>query len=157
MILLERTLHCALYMSPLINQEINALPGRNKMNARTQDQDAIEATIQKYVDGTKYNKTDLIRAAFHPQATISTHLGSDFLLIPAVEAIVNHMDSNPPTSETSPDFTSQVVSVDQAGTMATATVKEDALGGLNFTTYFHLHKVYGEWVITAKATYGEPA
>ena len=126
------------------------------MNPRTPDQDAIEATINKYVDGTKENDTNLIRAAFHPQATISTHLGEDFVLLPAVEAIVHHMDSNPPTAETSPDFSSRIVSVDQAGTMATATVEESALGGLNFTTYFQFHKVNGEWVITSKATYGEP-
>ena len=127
------------------------------MNDRAQEQDAIEATIQKYIDGTKETDTDLVREAFHPQAIISTHLGEDFLLAPAVDAIVNHMNSMPPTSETSPDFSGEILSVTQAGTMATALVGENALGGMNFVTSFQLHKVAGNWVITSKATYGEPA
>lgn len=118
---------------------------------------AIEATIQKYIDSVAEHSTDLVRAAFHPNATLSTHLGDDFLLVPAVEVITNHMDSIPPTAETSPDFVGRIVSVEQTGTMARAVIREEALGGMDFTTYFNLHKVEGEWRITSKATYGEPA
>ncbi len=67
------------------------------------------------------------------------------------------MNNIPPISETSPDFAGRIVSVEQKDTMATAVIAEDRLEGLNFVTYFHLHKVDGTWLISSKATYGEPA
>ena len=127
------------------------------MSSRTQDQDAIETTIQKYIDGIAKHDAELVAEAFHPQAIMSSHRGDDFSIVPAAETIVNYMKTIPPVYETSPDFAGRIISVDQKDTMATAIIAEDALEGLNFTTYFHLHKVKGEWLITSKATYGEPA
>ena len=126
------------------------------MSSRTQDQDAIEATIQKYVDGIAQHNMDLVAEAFHPQAIMSSHRGDDFSIVPAAETIVNYMKTIPPIAESSPDFAGRIISVDQKDTMATAIIGEDALEGLNFITYFHLHKVNSEWLITSKATYGEP-
>ena len=63
----------------------------------------------------------------------------------------------PPIIESSPDFAGRIISIDQKETMATAIIGEDGLEGMNFVTYFHLHNVDGEWLITSKATYGEPA
>ena len=127
------------------------------MSSRTQDQDAIEACIQKYIDGIAQHNSELVAEAFHPQGIMSSHRGSDFGIVPAAETIVNYMKTITPISESSPDFAGRIISVDQKETMATAIIAEDALEGLNFTTYFHLHKVDGEWLITSKATYGEPA
>lgn len=127
------------------------------MSSTTQDQVAIAATIQKYIDGIAKHDIDLVAEAFHPQAIMSSHRGDDFSIVPAAESIVNYMKTIPPVYETSPDFAGRIISVDQKDTMATAIIAEDALEGLNFITYFHLHKVNGEWLITSKATYGEPA
>ena len=127
------------------------------MSSRTQDQDAIETTIQKYIDGIAKHDSDLVAEAFHPQGIMSSHRGDDFSIVPAAETIVNYMKIIPPVYETSPDFAGRIISVDQKDTMATAIIAEDALEGLNFITYFHLHKVNGTWLITSKATYGEPA
>ena len=127
------------------------------MGSRAQDQVAIEATIQKYIDGIAKHDTDLVADAFHPQAIMSSHRGDNFSIVPAAETIVNYMKRITPIAESSPDFTGRILSVDQKDTMATAIIAEDALEGLNFITYFHLHKVNGTWLITSKATYGEPA
>ena len=126
------------------------------MSSRTQDQDAIEACIQKYIDGIAQHDWDLVAEAFHPHAIMSGHQGSDFSIVPAAETIVDYMKTVPPVTESSPDFAGRIVFVDQKDTMATAIIAEDALEGLNFVTYFHLHNVDGTWVITSKATYGEP-
>ena len=127
------------------------------MSARTQDQAAIAATIQKYIDGIAKHDIELVAEAFHPQAIMSSHRGDDFSIVPAAESIVSYMKTITPIAESSPDFAGRIISVDQKETMATAIIAEDALEGLNFITYFHLHKVKGEWLITSKATYGEPA
>ena len=127
------------------------------MSARTQDQAAIAATIQKYIDGIAKHDIELVAEAFHPQAIMSSHRGDDFSIVPAAESIVSYMKTITPIAESSPDFAGRIISVEQKETMATAIIAEDALEGLNFITYFHLHKVNGEWLITSKATYGEPA
>ena len=126
------------------------------MNSNVQDKDAIEATIQKYVDGIARHDMDLITSAFHPQAIMSSHNGNDFSVVPAAETIVNYLQNITPIAESSPDFACQIISLDQKETMATAIIAENALEGLNFTTYFHLHKVDDVWLITSKATYGVP-
>lgn len=127
------------------------------MSSRAPDQNAIERTIRKYIDGIAKHDTDLVADAFHPQAILSSHRGDNFSIVPAAETIVNYMKRITPIAESSPDFTGRILSVDQKDTMATAIIAEDALEGLNFITYFHLHKVNGTWLITSKATYGEPA
>ena len=80
-----------------------------------------------------------------------------FEIVPAAESIVEYMKTIPPITESSPDFAGRIISIDQKEPMATAIIGEDGLEGMNFVTYFHLHKVDGEWLITSKATYGEPA
>jgi len=127
------------------------------MTDRAPDQDAIEACIQKYVDGIAQHDTDLVTEAFHPQAIMSSHNEDKFEIVPAAESIVEYMKTIPPITESSPDFAGRIISIDQKETMATAIIGEDGLEGMNFVTYFHLHKVDGEWLITSKATYGEPA
>ena len=127
------------------------------MSSRAPDQNAIERTIRKYIDGIAKHDTDLVADAFHPQAILSSHRGDNFSIVPAAETIVNYMKRITPIAESSPDFTGRILSVDQKDTMATAIIAEDALEGLNFITYFHLHKVNDTWLITSKATYGEPA
>ena len=126
------------------------------MNSKSLEKDAIVATVQKYIDGIVKHNTDLISEAFHPAATMSSHHGGEFSIVPAAETIVSYMKTVRPVTESSPDFKGRVLSVDQKGTIATAVIAEDALEGLNFITYFHLHKVGEGWLITAKATYGEP-
>lgn len=127
------------------------------MNSSTGDRKEIEACIQKYFDGIAQHNSALVAEPFHPQAIMSMHRGDDFMIVPATETMVEYMKSIPPIQETSPDFGGRILSIEQKDTMATAIVAEDKLEGLNFTTYFHLHKVDGEWLITSKATYGEPA
>ena len=126
------------------------------MTTRTPEQDAIEACIQKYIDGIAQHNAELVAEAFHPQAILSSHYEDEFSIVPAAKTIVDYMKSIPPISESSPDFAGRVISVDQKETMATAIIGEDGLEGLNFITYFHLHRVDGTWLITSKATYGEP-
>ncbi len=126
------------------------------MSSKTPDQKAIEANIQKYIDGIAQHNSELAAEPFHPQATLSMHKGDDFMVVPAVDTIVAYMASIPPIQETSPNFGGRILSVEQKDTMATAIIAEDKLEGLNFITYFHLHKVDGEWLIVSKATYGEP-
>tara|TARA_B100000586_G_scaffold261982_1_gene229748 strand:+ start:75 stop:458 length:384 start_codon:yes stop_codon:yes gene_type:complete len=126
------------------------------MSSGNEDKSAITETITMYLDGIRKHDTKLISAAFHPQAILSSHYEEEFSIVPAARSIVDYMNTTPPATESSPDFSGEILSIEQKGTMATAVIAENALEGLNFTTYFHLHKVDGNWLISSKATYGEP-
>jgi hypothetical protein len=117
---------------------------------------AICIPIQKYIDGIARHDTELLAEAFHDDAIMSSHLGGKFAIVPAKATIVAYMKSNPPVSETSPNFRGRILSIEQAGSMASATIAEDELEGLNFITFFHLHNLDGTWLITSKATFARP-
>jgi hypothetical protein len=131
---------------------------------RISDYDAIAAVLTKYVEGIVTGSTKLVREAFHPQATMSGHfLVPDrpgvkaFIIVPAADAICAYLDNAPPVAESSPDYQHRIVSIDLCDTVAAATLAERNLEGADFVTYFHLHKVDGQWLIASKATYGQPA
>ena len=124
------------------------------MTDNAKDRDAITATVQKYLDGVAQDNPDLVAEAFHPQATMSGHFNGEFAIIPnAGQFIAEYMKSAPPISESSPNLSSSIDSIEQAGTMARVAISENGLEGANFTTYFHLHQVDSNWTIAAKATY----
>lgn len=125
------------------------------MNTEANERNAIEATINKYIDGIAQHNSNLVAEAFHPEAIMSSHRGDDFSIVPAAKTIVDYMAVIPPIAETSPDFKGRIISIEQKASMATAIIAEDDLEGLDFITYFHLHKVDGKWLITSKATHGE--
>lgn len=124
------------------------------MTDNVQDREAIAAAVQKYIDGVGSDDPELVASAFHPEATMTGHFNGEFAVIAnAGQFIAEYMKSSPPVAESSPDLSSTIDSIDQAGTMAQATISENGLEGANFTTYFHLHLIDGEWAIAAKATY----
>lgn len=123
--------------------------------AEQDERTAIAATIQGYIDSIKHSQADRMKDVFHPDATISRHKPDGFAISSNPgETIAAYMRSAPPTSETSPDFGGEIVSIDQVGDMAAAKIVERKLEGKNFDTFFLLHKVDGRWLITSKATRG---
>ena len=118
---------------------------------------AIEATVQGYIDAIKFTRPDQMKELFHPDAILSRHRPDGFLISTNPgDSIGAYMRSAPPIAQTSPNFSGEIVSVDQAGDMAAAKIVERNLEGKNFDTFFLLHKVDGRWVITSKATRGVP-
>ncbi|EJN05857.1 nuclear transport factor 2 family protein [Phyllobacterium sp. YR531] len=119
---------------------------------------AIAATIQTYIDAIKHSQPDRMIEVFHPHATISRERPDGFAISSNPgETIAAYMRSARPTSETSPNFSGEVISIDQTHDIASAWIIERQLEGKNFDTFFLLHKIDGRWVITSKATQGVAA
>ena len=81
----------------------------------TPEREAISIPVQKYIDGIAQHNTDLVAEAFHTNAVMSSHMGNQFTIVPAIETIVNYMNSKPPITETSPNFAGRIISIEQAG------------------------------------------
>lgn len=121
----------------------------------TQDYLAIHETVSKYIDGIAESRPELVAEAFHPEATMTGHFSGKYRVTPRAtgEHIADFMRGIPPTSEHSPNFDGYIVSIAKYGTMAAVEIAEDQLQGKNFRTFFHLHKVDGQWLISSKATW----
>jgi uncharacterized protein (TIGR02246 family) len=114
---------------------------------------AIEQVVSRYINGIAQSDPDLVASAFHPNATMTGHFGGKFTLVQqAGQHIAGYMRSIGPTSEHSPNFKGSILSVSQAADTAAAAIAEEQLQGHDMRSYFLLHKVDGNWVITSKAT-----
>ena len=105
----------------------------------------IEATIGHYLQGAIAGKGDLMRPAFHAQATIFGYVGPDLFAGP-IENLFEWNDANGPAA----GLKSRITSIDLVGTIASARVETDDWTGHRFTDFFNLLKVDGEWKIMNK-------
>ena len=113
--------------------------------------DAIAATIQHYVEGGRTGRSDEMRMAFHPDATILGYVGPDLFAGP-IQLLYDWNEGNGPAA----GLEARIASVDVAGTIATVRLELDDWTGHRFTDMFTLLKVDGEWKITSKVFYLHP-
>lgn len=110
----------------------------------------IRAAIQKYIDGTSYNKPELIEEAFYEEADLFlSHPDREIWVMPISEyaggfAKREHGEFN--------GRTGKVLSVERTNDLATATA-EILLpkGDARYVDVFLLKKLGGEWKIISKA------
>lgn len=128
------------------------------------EHEAVEKTVQGYIDSVANFDTGLVKKVFHPSATISGYANLPgapeegvFIFENAVDLLVGYMKEAPPVSETSPNYKGRVASVEVMGRLAVAVVLEESLEGRDFINHFQLQKVDGKWVITSKVLVSEPA
>lgn len=115
------------------------------------DRDAIARTIQHYVDGGKYGRTDEMKTAFHPDATIFGYIGDELFGGP-IQKLFAWNDQNGAAAELQP----QIAGIDIEGTIATVRLELDNWSGHKFTDMFTLLKTDGEWKILSKVFYLHP-
>ena len=113
--------------------------------------DAITRTIQHYFDGGKTGRTELMKLAFHPDATIFGYIGPDLFGGP-IQRLFDWNDQNGAAK----DLQSRIASIDIQGSIATVRLELDNWTGHKFTDMFTLLKVDGEWKILSKVFYLHP-
>jgi len=73
------------------------------------------------------------------------------LLLGGPEPFFENIENNPSMAEGDTLYKGEVTSMDVAGNVASAIIKEMGLGGsMAFTDYFHLIKEAGQWKIISK-------
>lgn len=117
------------------------------------ESEAVRTIIEEYIDACRAGSVERLQAIFHPDALMSGYLAGQYLMgspEPFYEAVRN----NPPPAEGG-DYEAAISSVEVAGSVASATLKEKGYLGMNFTDFFHLVKIEGVWKIIAKTFYSE--
>ena len=107
--------------------------------------DAIAAVMETYFDGARTGKSDLLKPAFHDDATIHGYVGPDLFAGP-IQLFYDWHDENGPAVE----LRSHITSIDVGGSIATVRVELDNWTGHRFTDQFTLLRVDGTWKIISK-------
>ncbi len=113
--------------------------------ARIHDNDEIASVLEHYVNGARTGRGDDMRPAFHGDATIFGYIGADLFGGP-IERLFEWNDANGAAS----GLAARIVSIDLAGTTATARIEIENWTGNRFTDLFTLLKVNGQWKIMNK-------
>ena len=118
--------------------------------------DAIRTTVQMCLDGEATGDVDKLRAAFHPDARMFGSLAGQRYDVPITELFDLAASAPADTGR----YRSRILSVQQTGDAAFATVAEEGYWGtVSFVDYLSLAKIDGQWTIVNKLfvhTQGEP-
>ena len=113
--------------------------------------DAIAKTMQKYVDGSKHGKSELMRPAFHPDASFFGYAGEQLAV--GTQFLFDWIDKNGPA----PDIEPRTISVDILETIAVVHFEVAgwsgslAGSGVRMSDLFTLLKTPDGWKIIQKA------
>ena len=123
---------------------------------RVDDYDAICKVVQLCTDGEAKGDSGKLREAFHPDARMFGSLAGTREDVP-IQELYNEVDEGPADTGS---YRARVISVNQTGDAAVATVAEEGYWGkVSFVDYFSLARIDGEWKIVCKLfahTGGEP-
>jgi len=113
--------------------------------------DAIASTVQHYIDGGKTGRTEDMKKAFHPDATIFGYVGADLFAGP-IQGLFDWNDQNGAATE----LKGRIASIDVVETVATVRLELENWGMHRFTDMFTLLKVDGQWKIMNKVFHLHP-
>ncbi|MBL8269233.1 nuclear transport factor 2 family protein [Steroidobacter sp.] len=111
--------------------------------------DAVRATIQRYLDGTRTGNLELVKQTFHPEAKMCGYLQGR-LLVGGPEPFYDAVSNAPSPVKSGEPYEAKLSKLEIAGPAASVTVDEGPYLGMHFTNYFHLLKVDGDWKIVSK-------
>jgi Putative lumazine-binding len=113
--------------------------------------DGIVKTMQMYIDGSKQGKSELMRPAFHPDASFFGYAGEQLAI--GIPFLFDWIDKNGPAAKIEP----RVVSVDILGSIAVVRLEVAGWSGklagpdAHMSDLFTLLKMPGGWTIIQKA------
>lgn len=118
------------------------------MKTDISDYDSITAVVQSYIDGAVSGIGNVMKPAFHADATIFGYIGDDLFAGP-IQKLFDWNDANGPAI----DLVSKIASIDVIGSIASVRLETENWTGHTFTDLFNLLKVDGEWKIMNKIFY----
>ncbi len=120
------------------------------MNKRNAELQAILATANLYVDGVRTGNVDLLRKAFHPKAMMYGCAGENVTIVD-IEGLYAYVAANEPPEKRGEPHQCFITAIDYAGNAAFVEMTEESSHGFDYTNYFQLLKIDGDWVIVSKS------
>jgi hypothetical protein len=112
------------------------------------EDEAIATVLRLYIEGAATGDAAKLKEAFHEHARTFGSLNGTRYDISAAE-MIEREERSPRNSDGR--YTAHIMSIEQAGDVATATVEEDGCWGTaSFTSFLTLVKIDGRWQIVNK-------
>ncbi len=114
------------------------------------EEDQIKIAINKYIEGTSYNKPDMIKEAFYEEANLFlSHKEKPIWIVPAEEYASWFVKKEEGKFN---GRVGNILSIDQENDIAMAKAEILAKGkDIRYVDIFLLKKIEGEWKIISKA------
>jgi hypothetical protein len=119
------------------------------MSATALEEDGIRQAIDFYINGLREGSVDILKEAFHSEATMCGHLGETLMIVP-IQGLYDFVSSNPAPAQSGEPFSASVAAIEIADSIASAKITEKSYQGHNFTDFFNLLKIDGRWWIVSK-------
>ena len=116
------------------------------MSKTITDTEQIAAKIDGYVRGCKTGDEVHFKGAFHPDSRMFGAVGADRYDEAIFGGMTGAVAQNPVG-----EYSAKILSIDVEGDAACVKLAESGFWGLDFTDYFLLSRIDGEWQIVAKA------
>jgi hypothetical protein len=116
------------------------------MNTTISDLEQINEKIDGYVRGCQTGEEAYFKQAFHSDARMFGAVGPERHDVAIFDGMTSAVAAQP-----AGPYTARVMSVDLAGDAACVKLVESGFWGQDFTDYFLLARIDGEWQIVAKA------
>ncbi len=119
------------------------------MNERNAELQSIRDAVNLYVEGLHTGNIAMLRKAFHPKAMMYGASDGNITIV-EIEGLYSFVASNKPLSETGEPHQCFISSIQYAGNAASVEMIEESGYGNDYTNYFQLLKIDGQWVIVSK-------
>jgi hypothetical protein len=115
------------------------------------EHNAIVKTLQHYIDGSRAGSSELMRPAFHPDATLVGYVAEQLLFTP-VQVLFDWIDGNGPAPDIEPKFAS--IEILETIAVVRLEIKEWsgklAGSGVYMSDLFNLVKTEEGWKVSQK-------
>lgn len=125
------------------------------MNPRNAELTAITNVVNKYAEGCHTGNISLLREAFHPQAMMYGSSGDQTIVAP-IEGLYAYIEANEPPAKTGEPHQCIISSIHYNGHAANVETIQESCYGNDYTNYFQLLKVDGQWQIMSKTYNATP-
>lgn len=125
------------------------------MNERNAELKSIQDTVNLYVQGLQTGNIDTLRKAFHPKAMMYG-VSAKVVTIVEIEGLFGFVAANFPPPKSADPHQCYITSIQYAGNAASVEMIEESAYGNDYTNYFQLLKIDGEWVIVSKTYNSNP-
>ena len=125
------------------------------MNERNAELQSIKDKIDLYVEGVRTGNVEKLRKAFHPKAMMYGASPTAVTIL-EIEGLFGFVAANEPPSKTGEPDQCFISSIQQAGNAASVELVEESAFGSDYTNYFQLLKIEGQWVIVSKTYNSSP-
>ena len=117
------------------------------MRAPKREYDAVEAVVQKFVDAIHASDSSIVKPYFVESAQLYGNVGGGLEQEP-IQTLFNNIDACG-AAGAAVNFRTDILALEE--TIAVVCLLEENMGPMNFTNYFTLMKVNGEWKILIHA------